>query len=176
MKFTQTGYLVLFWNLGTLTLAEEIEKACGSHLLQGNNLREFVIDKGKQYEKDAISSVIAISKHIADMSAENSSLSVCGESEMKLPFISHHASLAPIVVVLTKSIDHMLQRVIGSENPDDGAHWMLSIKPVLTCLLDMKSTLAGSRSIQSPLSRLLTLHGDLLMECWTVDELNDLLS
>lgn len=94
---------------------------------------------------------------------------------MKLPFISHHASLAPIVAVLSKSIDHIVQRVIDSETPDDRVKWMLSIKPVLTCLLDMKSTVAGSRSIQSPLSRLLASHGDLLMECWTIDDFSELL-
>jgi hypothetical protein len=136
---------------------------------------DFAEDKAKLYEMAAISSVISISSLVADTSTENASISVSGDSEFKLPFISHHASLAPIVAVLTKSIDHIVQHIIDSEISDDRLRWMLSIKPVLSCLLDMKSTVAGSRSIQSPLYRLVASHGDLLMECWTTDEFDELL-
>lgn len=172
---TQTGYLVLFWSLGTLTLAEQIGRARCSYLRLENNFIQLAGNKAKQYETAAISSVIAISKHIADMSTENASIDVSGDSGVKLPFISHHASLGPIVAILSKSIDHIIQHIIDSETPDDGVNWMLSLKPVLNCLLDMRSTVAGSRSIQPPLSRLVTFHGDLLMECWTIDDSDELL-
>lgn len=104
------------------------------------------------------------------MSVTNASISACGDSGVKLPFILHHASLAPIVAVLSQSIDHIIQRIIDSETPIDRQNWMLSIKPVLTCLFDMRSTVAGTRFVQSPLNRLMASHGDLLMECWTVDD------
>lgn len=175
LKLIQTGYLVLFWSLGTLILAEQIEGARNSSLRQENSFIELARCKAKQYETAAISSVIAISKHVVDMSTETASISVSGDSGMKLPFISHHASLAPIVAVLSKSIDHIIQRIIDSETPNGVVNWKLSIKPVLTCLLDMKSTMAGSRSIQSPLSRLVAFHGDLLMECWTLENFDELL-
>lgn len=175
LKLIQTGYLILFWSLGTLTLAEQIGRARNSCLRQETNFIELAGGKANQYEAAAISSVIAISKHIADMSTEIASFSVSGDSGMKLPFISHHASLAPIVAVLSKSIDHVIQRIVDSETPDDGVNWMLSIKPVLSCLLEMRSTVAGSQSIQGPLSRLLACHGDLLMECWTIDDFAELL-
>ncbi|KAI7973750.1 hypothetical protein EIK77_001813 [Talaromyces pinophilus] len=158
-----------------LSFAEQIGRARNSCLRQETNFIELAGGKGNQHEAAAISSVIAISKHIADMSTENASFSVSGDSGMKLPFISHHASLAPIVAVLSKSIDHVIQRIVDSETPDDGVNWMLSIKPVLSCLLDMRSTVAGSQSIQAPLSRLLAFHGDLLMECWTIDDFAELL-
>ncbi|QGA16125.1 hypothetical protein EYB26_003792 [Talaromyces marneffei] len=137
------GYLALFWSLGTLTLAEQIERASNSPLRQGSH---FLADAGIK-AKDA-----------------------CGDSGVKLPFILHHASLAPIVAVLSQSIDHIIQRIIDSETPIDRQNWMLSIKPVLTCLFDMRSTVAGTRFVQSPLNRLMASHGDLLMECWTVDD------
>lgn len=158
-----------------MTLAEQIGLARNSpQALKGEFLKD-AESKEKQYETAAILSVVEISTHVSNISATDTSMDVSGDSGIKLPFMSHHASLAPIVAVLSKSIDHIIQRIVDSETPIDQQNWMLTIKPVLTCLLDMKSTVAGSRSIQSPLNKLLASHGDLLMECWTIDDFDELL-
>jgi len=141
--------------------------------------------KAREYEKSALSSGLAISKHIADLSSVDGHIKVSNGSVIKLPFISHHANIAPIVAVLVQTIEHMIRHNTSTTTTDfstsegeghgdslltGDAGWISSMKPLLSCLLDLDTTVAGSQTARKALRSLMTAHGDILMDCWAVDE------
>jgi hypothetical protein len=172
------GYHILFWNLGILILAEQINIALRNDLYSNREAVHLVSIKAGEYEASAISSVVAMSRHINNISTTHGYIRVSSDSELKLPFISHHARLAPVVTVLSKTIEHLIQQVTSTdvtmfERDIESMHkiesTMLSIKTVLICLLDMDATVAGARSARPTIRKLMSSHSDVLMDCWAVD-------
>ena len=133
-----------------------------------------------KYEKAAISSGVLISKYIAQISASGNT-KVSRGSFLSLPFISHHANPAPIVAVLVKTIEHIIQRNTSDTGEWGGAtagqtenaltdSWVPSLRPLLSCLVDLDGTVAGAQTARVAFLKPISSHSDILMDCWGLDE------
>lgn len=81
-------------------------------------------------------------------------------------------------MALTKAIEHTLdlnlndiaedQELSGSATfLDDSMSWMGSIKPLLTCLVTLETTVSGLHTARPALDDLMRHYGDILMNCWS---------
>ena len=163
--------------MAVLSLVEQVQAAHNLGLITRHCE---TLSKACKYEKTASASVIEISKHIANLSASGHTR-VSSGSVIKLPFISHHANPAPIVAVLVKTINHIIQLntfdvgicegvTAGETESLHMESWIPSMKPLLSCLVDLDTTVAGSQTARTALRNLMNSHGDILMDCWGVDE------
>ena len=151
---------------------EQVQAAYIRGLLTGQC---YALSRAYEFENIATASVVAIAKQITNASV-NGHYKVSDNSAIKLPFISHHANPAPIIAVLMKTIEHIVQRHTSNAGAHKGTtpfgteSWMPSIKSLLSCLLDFDSTVAGSQITRSAVRKLMASHSDIIMDCWTVDE------
>lgn len=137
--------------------------------------------RAQEYEQKIISTVVTLAKEIASISpsddAINGYIKPFSGSGVRMPFISHHANPAPIVAVLSKTIESIIQRnasftlssaiyYLPTENIPMET-WIPSIQPLLRCLLDFQTTIGGARAANVALERLMKSHTDILMDCWT---------
>ncbi|OKL60964.1 hypothetical protein UA08_03696 [Talaromyces atroroseus] len=160
------GYQTLFWNLGALILVEQIDAAVHYGLDVNDEATHNVSKKAREYEMNAISSVVAISSRINNISTKHGYIRLSYDSELKLPFILHHASLAPVVTVLSKALEHLIQQTTFTNVTMFGrdVEFMDDVD-------SMDATVAGARSARPTVQKLMSSHSDVLMDCWGVDEL-----
>jgi hypothetical protein len=106
-------------------------------------------------------------------------MQVANGSVTKLPLISHHANLLPVVKVLVSAIENTIQMntsdSTGLGEANSAEDWMPSMKPLLSCLLELDVTVAGSNTARKAVQKLMNSHSDILMDCWSVGN-DDVLS
>jgi hypothetical protein len=171
-----TAFLLLFWNLGQLCLVEQIHYV--SHLLVPDLCGD-ILSKADSLQEAAVASVLAIARRIVDVSA-NGEFKLINSVQAKLQFVSHHANTALVVMALVKAvehtIDHNLSRQAGSNRKfptsttNAQSSWVSSIKPLLTCLVALDSTISGAFTARPALQGLMQQYGDILMDCWSSDD------
>lgn len=170
------AFLLLFWNLGHLCLVEQIHYV--SHLLMPDLCGE-MLSKADSLQEAAVTSVLAIARRIVDVSA-NGEFKLINSIQAKLQFVSHHANTALVVMALVKAVEHTidlnLSRQAGTSRPlvtsttSAQSGWVSSIKPLLTCLVALDSTISGAFTARPALQGLMQQYGDILMDCWSVEE------
>ena len=109
-----------------------------------------------------------------EASAE-SEVSILDDSELKLPFMAHHANTQLVVMALQKAIEHIIdihlsKNAFGKDTSDEELDWIHSLKPVVWCLCTLERTNSGRRVARPALLKLVKQHGDIIMECWTPNE------
>jgi hypothetical protein len=135
--------------------------------------------KVKQSQKTALRAVSAMSKNIVGLSTSgHGQMQVANGSVTKLPLISHHANLLPVVKVLVSAIETTIKMntpaYAGSGEAESTETWISSMKPILSCLLEMDGTVAGSNIARKAIQKLMVSHSDILMDCWSVESGGDL--
>ena len=162
-----TGFVVMFWNLGVLCFVETIQSTCGDLA----NLCPNVFATLRYYQQKITSSFGEVSRLIMSSSAE-SDIWILDNTELKKPFMAHHANTQLVVMALQKAIEHTIDLHCDAvEISDENLDLMQSLKPVVWCLWTLERTSAGRCTARLALMKLMKQYGDILMECWAPDEL-----
>lgn len=168
---------MLFWNLGHLCLVEQIHYV--SHLL-APDVGQTLLSKADALQEDAVTFALAIARRIVDVSA-NGTFKLINSIQAKLQFVSHHANTALVVKALVTGIEHTIDfnlskqphntqtRISGSSTYPQ-SNWVASIKPLLTCLVALESTVSGAFTARPALQNLMRQYGDILMDCWSSED------
>lgn len=142
-----------------------------------------MLEKAQSYQQDAVTSLLAIAQRIVDVSALGE-FQLMNSVQAKMHFISHHANTALVVLALSKAIEHTIDLHVSSteqgpwsftalSGPATNSDWLSSMKPLLTCLLTLDSTVSGAITARPALQRLMQQYGDILMDCWSQEDLDD---
>lgn len=89
-------------------------------------------------------------------------------------------------MALTKGIEHTIDLNINgsADGPEwsglttflnDSMDWKESTKPLLTCLVTLETTVSGVHTARPALEDLMRHYGDILMDCWSQDDPEDVL-
>lgn len=174
-----SAFIVMFWVLGALTFTDQVHVA---HKLGYFQTGCELLSKADQHRTTAIRYMIDITKIIAKINDHGRGhVEISKGSNTKIPLISHHANFNPVIFVLvltieaiiernTKAVDYIRQNMELSSESSSMDDWIPSIKPVLTCLLDMDVTVAGSNMARQAFQKLAAAHSDILMDCWDVED------
>lgn len=174
------AFLILFWSLGVLCLSEQMEEVHNLQLVfQGFS----AVTKAREYQMTAVLSITTISQCILDSSASGQDAfdDITGKS---LHLIDHHANTGLVVMALVKGIEHSIMLHVSSQpipkpcstggnKVQLSATWISGLKPLLSCLLALQTTPAGSHTARRALHRLMRQHSDLLMDCWSPGDFSD---
>ncbi len=139
-----------------------------------------LVAKADMFQIHAVRSLLATAQRIVDVSAAGE-YRLINSVQAKLQFISHHANTSLVVLALVKGIEHTIDLNFSSNyaftsqsplfgDPVPDTDWIASIKPLLTCLLTLKSTVSGTFTAKPALRRLMQQHGDILMDCWSHED------
>jgi hypothetical protein len=144
-----------------------------------------VVTKAREYQRTAVSSMTTISRCILDTSASGEH-AIFDTTEGSLPLIAHHANTSLVVMALVKGVEHAIKlnaslqstpkpSSTGVIDEELSAAWisLSGLKPLLSCLLALQTTVAGSRTARRALRTLLRQYGDILMDCWSPEDLPD---
>ncbi|RDW66632.1 hypothetical protein BP5796_09381 [Coleophoma crateriformis] len=176
---SSSGFLILFWNLGVLSLVEQIQTANSLGFIS-RDCEAF--SKACQYQKAALKSIITISSNMTTLHAHGPChIELSRGLNTKLPLISDHANLLLTVTTLVKAIETTIHINTSNDNIGEDAiasrtefgpveSWMSLIKPLLSCLLDLDVTVAGSNTARVAFQKLMTSHSDILMDGWAVEK------
>ena len=93
-------------------------------------------------------------------------LPVLEGTDLKLPFMAHHANTTFITIALTTAIEHTIDMVLAGDFESE-KNWL---KPSLDCLLSLEHSASGRSSVRPALDRLVQRYGDIILECWSGDE------
>ncbi|OAL21175.1 hypothetical protein AYO22_08138 [Fonsecaea multimorphosa] len=171
------AFMLLFWSLGTLLLVEQLHRA--SSILPVAE-RQPLLDKALSYQRGAVTSLLTIAQRIVDVSAMGE-FRLINSVQAKMHFISHHANTVLVVLALSKAIEHTIDLYVSTAQQGDltsttfpdmepDSEWIANMKPLLTCLLTLDSTVSGAITARPALQRLMQQYGDILMDCWSHDE------
>ena len=136
-----------------------------------------VLAKALLLQKSAVRAFFTTAKRIVDVSALGE-FKLINSVQAKLQFISHHANTSLVVLALAKAIEHTIDLNLSTSlespapvsslyGPLPSGDWVASIKPLLTCLLTVDSTVSGAFTARPALQRLMQQYGDILMDCWS---------
>ena len=139
-----------------------------------------MIEKSREYRSSATSSLGEIAKVIMNSSSEEG-VALGDDTDVKLPFVAHHANTELVASTLQNAIQHTIDSNVGqapgpssvtelSREFTTSGNWMDSVKCLLACLLGLEKTNSGHCAARPAFHSLLNGYGDLLMECWTLDE------
>ena len=139
-----------------------------------------MLGKIREYRLSATSAIGEIAKSITKISSDGG-IALGDDTNVKLPFVAHHANTELVVSTLQKAIEHTIDLNIGqsSESPfgaevygafASSDNWMNSLKCLLACLLALEKTDSGRCAARPAFHCLLNRYGDFLMECWTPGE------
>jgi len=127
-------------------------------------------------QESAVTSLIAICRKIVSVS-ERGEIQLINSVQAKLQLVSHHANTALVALALVKAIEHTIDFNLsqqaasaGNSGPSDQQNWVASIKPLLTCLIMLDSTVSGAFTARPALRGLLQKYGDILMDCWSSED------
>ncbi|RDW62421.1 hypothetical protein BP6252_11854 [Coleophoma cylindrospora] len=176
---SSSGFLILFWNLGILSLVEQIQTANSLGFIS-RDCEAF--SKARQYQKAALKSIITISSNMTTLHAHGPCrMELSRGLNTKLPLISDHANLLLTVTALVKAIETTIHiNTWNDTNAEDAIasrteagpveSWMSLIKPLLSCLLDLDVTVAGSNTARVAFQKLMNSYSDILMDGWAVEK------
>ncbi|EXJ58533.1 hypothetical protein A1O7_05959 [Cladophialophora yegresii CBS 114405] len=176
-----SAFMLLFWKLSKLLLVEQLHQAAG--VLPAIESRR-ILAKAQVYQEAAVTSLLTIAQRIVDVSALGE-LRLINSVQAKMNFISHHANTLLVVLALSKAVEHTIdlhlsapeQTHLGSAvfpGATVDSDWIASMKPLLTCLLTLDSTVSGAITARPALRSLMQRYGDLLMDCWSHEDVDDL--
>ena len=184
-SFTADGamllaFMVLFWKLSILLLAEQLYRA--ADLLPAVE-RQLLLDKARFYQRTAVTSLSTIAQRIVDVSALGE-FKLMNSVQAKMQFICHHANTSLVALALSKAIEHAIDSHVSAAGPTDGSFnefnelsdeavgtdWIASMKPLLACLLTLDSTVSGAFTARPALQRLMQKYGDILMDSWSQED------
>lgn len=138
--------------------------------------RSSILDTAHTLQKDSVTSFLITAQRIVDVSAMGE-FKLINSVQAKLNLISHHANTSLVVLALVKGIEHTIDLNINVPNgPGDEVgsgfdpNWVASIKPLLSCLLTLDSTVSGAYTARPALQTLMQQYGDILMDCWSHDD------
>ncbi|ETI22507.1 hypothetical protein G647_06582 [Cladophialophora carrionii CBS 160.54] len=176
-----SAFMLLFWKLSKLLLVEQLHQA--ADMLPAIESRP-MLEKAQSYQQAAVTSLLTIAQRIVDVSAMGE-FRLINSVQAKMHFISHHANTLLVVLALSKAIEHTIDLHVSAAEQNDlgpaifpsaaeNSDWIASMKPLLTCLLTLDSTVSGTITARSALRKLMQRYGDLLMDCWSHEEVDDL--
>lgn len=151
-----------------------------SHLLEPD-LGQDMCSKADTMQEAAVTFVLTTARRIVDVSA-NGEFKLINSVQAKLQFVSHHANTALVVMALVKGIEHTIDLNLSKQSKNSQAlvvpgsttsarpNWVASIKPLLTCLVALESTVSGVFTARPALKGLLRQYGDILMDCWSFED------
>ncbi|KAK4949767.1 hypothetical protein LTR10_011609 [Elasticomyces elasticus] len=168
------GFLLLFWNLSVFCFVEHLHAAADILPLEE---RPPILDNARKLQKSAVRSVLATAQRIVNVSATGE-FKLLNSIQLQLQFICHHANTSLVVLALTKAIEHTIdlnlndsaedrERFEPATFDDDPTSWMGSMKPLLTCLVNLETTVSGLHTARPALNDLMRHYGDILMDCWS---------
>ena len=137
--------------------------------------RPSILAKARELQRSAVQSVLAIAQRIVNVSATGE-FNLLNSIQLQLQFICHHANTSLVVMALTKAIEHTIDLNVNGCAGDrdwfvqDSSDWMGSVKPLLTCLVTLESTVSGLHTARPALDDLMRHYGDILMDCWSHDD------
>ena len=150
---------MIFWNLGLLFLFECIDGASKDSDWPGPALLYYASDQRRR----ATSAYATVSRCIMDVPyAHNPVIQGCGTPEDS--FLDCHVNTTLVVLAFEKAIQHSVD-LLCSDSAEEGHLEMQDLKPMLSCLLSIKSNLA-----EEAFNRLVQNSSDMILECWLVDE------
>jgi hypothetical protein len=173
--------MLLFWKLSKLLLVEQLHQASGVlPAIERNPL----LEKAQSYQRAAVTSLLTIAQRIVDVSAMGE-FKLINSVQARMHFISHHANTALVVLALSKAIEHTIDLHVSATaqcvlslaafpGVTMNSDWIASMKPLLTCLLTLDSTVSGAITARPALRKLMQQYGDLLMDCWSYEDIDDL--
>ncbi|KAI1630189.1 hypothetical protein EDD37DRAFT_85808 [Exophiala viscosa] len=170
------GFLLLFWNLSVFCLVEHLHSA--AEILPPEE-RPSILARAGKLQRSAVQSVLAIAQRIVNVSAAGE-FKLLNSIQLQLHFICHHANTSLVVMALTKAIEHTIDVNMNgfaedqdwsgpTTLPQYSTDWMGSVKPLLTCLVTLESTVSGLHTARPALDDLMRHYGDILMDCWSHD-------
>ena len=174
MLINLPAFLVLFWNTGILCWFESVAVAQSLHVpLQDRGL----ITEAYEHRLDAVQALTTVAGYIVSIlrveEADDSSSTQSG-----IPFIACHVNTALVVMALVKAIEHTVQTASTSSRSTHETsttaglprHLTRSPKGLLICLSELDVTMAGFHDARPALQGLMRRYGDILMDCWSLEE------
>ncbi|KAJ9607985.1 hypothetical protein H2200_008064 [Cladophialophora chaetospira] len=172
-----SAFMVLFWHMSKLLLVEQLHHA--ARVMPATE-QQHLLEKAQSHQRNAVTSLLAIARRIVDVSALGE-FRLINSVSAKMHFISHHANTALVVLALSKAIEHTIDLHVTCFEQDDlslallpgasaNSDWIASMKPLLTCLLTLDSTVSGAITARPALQTLMKQYGDILMEAWSQED------
>lgn len=143
--------------------------------------RDRLLERARNYERDAVIQFASIAKAINDASASGD-FQLTEVSENKLPLISHHANTGLVVLALEKAIEHTISYAMSltksstSEGAEEAARtsslpllpeaWMESTRHLFVCLSTLDRTVSGQCLARPALQELIYKYSDVILDCW----------
>ncbi|OAP60575.1 hypothetical protein AYL99_05577 [Fonsecaea erecta] len=172
-----SAFMLLFSGLASLLLVEQLHR---SSIMLPLAERQPLLDRALSYQREAVTSLLTIAQRIVDVSAMGE-FRLINSVQAKMHFISHHANTVLVVLALSKAIEHTIDLYVSTGQQGDLAsttfsdmepdsEWVASMKPLLTCLLTLDSTVSGAITARPALQKLMQQYGDILMDCWSHED------
>lgn len=167
----------MFWGLGLLLLAEQIISAVELQVpLPGHQPDA----KVRRYQRVGTSSVAAVARSVLDL-PQGPASQLFNDATTRLPFAAGHANISLVVTALMKAIEHTVNGQMTSpsaalanaqdfELVDSPMHWTGNVRSLSHCLVSLKSTISGSCVAGVGLQNLMYKYGDILMDCWSMED------
>ncbi len=173
--------MLLFWKLSNLLLVEQLHQAAA--MLPAIE-QQAILKKAQSYQQAAVNSLLVVAQRIVDVSALGK-FRLINSVQAKMHFISHHANTTLVVLALQKAVEHTIDIHVSSAGQNDlcsgafpdaaaNSDWIANMKPLLTCLLTLDSTVSGAITARPALQNLMQQYGDILMDCWSQEDSEDL--
>lgn len=176
LLLTSTGFLVILWNLATLTFAEYLD---GAKDVVPAPYMSGMSSQIMKYRWTGVQSIASMISGLGTLSSDEASIHETGISS-DIPYFSCHITSHLVLQTLVKAIDS----AVGLRSPGGFLHgpslgfgidtdpyviWSGCVKSMLRSLISLEATVWGSHTAREALQGLMQRHGDILTECWSVD-------
>ncbi|CAI7596951.1 unnamed protein product [Penicillium pancosmium] len=164
--------LVLFWDLGVLTLAQSLE----SYTKKGHLIHDSTVRSMRVYQEEAVLSVTRTVECVILLPTEDI-FNLENGLGAEVPLISYHITPRLTAMVFEKAIETLIylhdSRVYPANSlqidPTDSNIWQRRIDILLKGISSLNVIVGGSEAATSAFQSLMPRHGDILSECWTSD-------
>lgn len=160
---TKTVFLIVFWDLGVLVLAQHLK----SVLNEADHSHEQLISWTRTYQWQAALSVAQMVECVLSLPIEEAFKPQSGLSA-EVPIFACHVTPSLVVAALQKAIEQIIGSQFASEEGliSDGV-WDRHIRSLMKGLVSLEVTIGGSRTAGVALQSLMRNYGDILSECWS---------
>jgi hypothetical protein len=161
---TETVFLMVFWDLGVLVLAQNLK----SVLNEADHSREHLISRMRTYQWQAALSVAQTVECVLALPTEEGFKPQSGLSA-EVPITASHVTPSLVVTALQKAVEQIIDSQFSSDYGliPDGV-WDRHIGFLMKGLISLEVTIGGSRTASVALQSLMRNYGDILSECWSV--------
>ena len=126
-----------------------------------------VASQAQSYQASAISSLVDVCAQITAYEEIKPS----HHPDTRLPLICHHINVELVVFALGKAVKHCITNQIfysdlSNDVTEEVGSRNDSLKPLLSCLLTLESTVAGLQTARTAYQDLLRHYSDILMDSW----------